>query len=496
MRNMKLTTLGVILSAVLVVCVIGVIAASINSVNSLTRLNDAWNQYETGAAIKADQVAKLNASLGYGGMIHQFKNYILRRDEARIAQVVRMINDSNFVISEYKSLDLNAEETKALDIIAQTVNKYESSLEMAVRMVNEGASSDEIDGRVKIDDGPALRALSVLRSEIDMALASSAEFMHETSDEAITLAEVLASVIGILMVSSVICLIWFFQRRLIGPVKRMTDCMTELAKNKFDVEIPNIDHRDETGDMARAVQVFRANGIHLQQALESIMVTASEITNASREISMGSADLSGRTEQQAANLEETAASMERLAELAGTNASKSEEATNFAETARKRATLGGEVVGKAIAAMEDIKSTSHQISEIIGVIDEFAFQTNLLALNAAVEAARAGDAGKGFAVVASEVGKLALRSSDSAKEIKTLIAGSVNGVNTGSELVGETGEALSAIVESVDEVASVIEGIAQSSHDQAKDIRDISTVLTQMRQCRRWMNKPSHFVFP
>ena len=113
---------------------------------------------------------------------------------------------------------------------------------------------------------------------------------------------------------------------------------------------------------------------------------------------------------------------------------------------RSAAEEGGRVVETAIKAMDEIAQSSKQITDIIGVIDEIAFQTNLLALNAGVEAARAGDAGKGFAVVASEVRALAQRSSEAAKEIKTLIKTSSEHVGSGVKLVGESGQALKRIV--------------------------------------------------
>lgn len=92
--------------------------------------------------------------------------------------------------------------------------------------------------------------------------------------------------------------------------------------------------------------------------------------------------------------------------------------------AKSSAEQTGEVVRKAVSAMERIETSSSEISNIIGVIDEIAFQTNLLALNAGVEAALVGEAGKGFAVVAQEMRELAQRSAKAAKEIKSLIAAS------------------------------------------------------------------------
>jgi len=211
-----------------------------------------------------------------------------------------------------------------------------------------------------------------------------------------------------------------------------------------------------------------------------IKASAREVTNASAEISTSTTDLSQRTEEQAASLEETSASMEEISATVKKNAENAQAANTSAASTRQVADHGGEVVAKAVDAMAKIENSSRKISDIIGVIDEIARQTNLLALNAAVEAARAGEAGRGFAVVASEVRSLAQRSSQAAKDIKDLITSSNGQVKDGVALVNKAGTALTEIVESIKQVASIVADIANASAEQATGIEQVNKALTQM----------------
>ncbi|MCH4544195.1 methyl-accepting chemotaxis protein [Rhizobium changzhiense] len=220
----------------------------------------------------------------------------------------------------------------------------------------------------------------------------------------------------------------------------------------------------------------------LNETMHTVGANARAIGAGANEIRSSADQLSQRTEQQSASVEETAAALEEITTTVRDAAKRAEEASQLVARTRLGAEKSGEVVRKAVSAMQQIEKSSGEISNIIGVIDDIAFQTNLLALNAGVEAARAGEAGKGFAVVAQEVRELAQRSAKAAKEIKALISTSGSHVQTGVSLVGETGKALDAIVAEVQEINQHVHAIAEASREQSIGLQEINTAVNTMDQ--------------
>ena len=413
-------------------------------------------------------------------------------------------------------------------------NAYKPLREEQVSLYKSGG----LDKAAAYFMGPMRSSFKMLTAVTDEAIKYSADGAaaagKDSHDVFVSSRLFVFGALGLAM--ALCCAAWFaIGRSVAKPLLAMTDAMGELAAGNLNAKVLYADQRDEIGKLADAMNAFKnqlaaaehskaeqteiivssigtgldrlAKGdlthrisaalsgpftklkddfnqamTQLQDTMTNIRGNTAQIAAGSGEISHAADDLSRRTEQQAASLEETAAALEEITATVKTTAANAKEARASVSTARAAAEEGGRVVQSATHAMDAIAQSSKKITDIIGVIDEIAFQTNLLALNAGVEAARAGDAGRGFAVVASEVRGLAQRSSEAAKEIKSLINASGEQVGEGVKLVGESGGALINIITQVQHINSLVTEMAQAAEQQSTGIEEVNTAVAQMDQ--------------
>ena len=271
---------------------------------------------------------------------------------------------------------------------------------------------------------------------------------------------------------------WLLSRSITRPLQQAVDIARTIASGDLSHRVA-ASGRDEAGQLMLALKDMTTSLVGI---VENVRRGTDSIAVSSREIAAGNMDLSSRTEQQASSLEETASAMEELTATVKQNAESAQQANQLALSASGVATQGGAVVAQVIDTMGAIDASSRKIVDIISVIDGIAFQTNILALNAAVEAARAGEQGRGFAVVATEVRSLAQRSAAAAREIKGLIADSVEKVETGGKLVVQAGATMQEVVSSVQRVTDIMAEITSASNEQSAGIEQVNQAISLMDQ--------------
>jgi methyl-accepting chemotaxis protein len=299
-------------------------------------------------------------------------------------------------------------------------------------------------------------------------------------------------------------LAFFIGRGILRPLAAMTAAMARLAAGDDKVEVPALGSTDEIGDMARAVEVFKQNGIEVarlaaEQENEHIAreQRTARIETLTKAFEAKAGDLVGHVSAAAAELKATAEAMSETAgqttqqatgvaaaaEEASVNvqtvATAAEElASSIAEISRQ-VTQSAKIAGRAKEealrtdnVVQALADGAQKIGEIVGLISNIAAQTNLLALNATIEAARAGDAGKGFAVVASEVKSLATQTAKATGDIAHQIA----------QIQGTTKEAVASIQgigATVSEISEIAAAIAAAVEEQGAATQDIARNVQQ-----------------
>lgn len=252
--------------------------------------------------------------------------------------------------------------------------------------------------------------------------------------------------------------------------------LTTISEGNLDVEIT----RDYAGDFVKIKD-------SLNRIVDSLNMTMGEVASASanllegaRQVEMASQALASASTEQASAVVQITSSIDGISKNVAENTNDVVKVNGLTQTAKKEADTGSEQMTKMVEAMDDISNSSRNIAKIMKVIDDISFQTNILALNASVEAARAGVHGKGFAVVAEEVRNLASKSSDAASEISEMIDDTINKINNGTTIAAETSEKLTKIVTDIEEIAEVMEHIADMSKDQAQAIDQVDVGIEQI----------------
>ncbi|HOO39464.1 MAG TPA: methyl-accepting chemotaxis protein [Deltaproteobacteria bacterium] len=286
-------------------------------------------------------------------------------------------------------------------------------------------------------------------------------------------------VTALVIIALLVGMIAYLTRRfIIRPINQVAEGLKEAAQGDGDLSMRlEVMSKDEVGELASWFNAFIGN---LEKIITKVKQTALMVDTATQEVSCGVQGLSQMTQEQASAIEEVAATVEEMTSTIKENAESAKDGQVKTREMVDLANKSGEISRELIHSMEDISAVSRKIGDIVVTVNEVAFQTNLLALNAAVEAARAGEHGKGFAVVAGEVRALAQRSADSSKQIKELIEDTVSKISAGDEMVKRTGNSMSQIIVTIEQLSQAMEEITASSSEQARGIDELNRAISQI----------------
>ncbi|MEE9551557.1 MAG: hypothetical protein V3V89_00790, partial [Gammaproteobacteria bacterium] len=288
-------------------------------------IGNEWNSFDRGPAQKGVYLSQLRDAIGYGGMIHQFKDYVLHKDNTGIDNVNNKIDQAKALINEYKKIDVSKNENASLSVLYAIVLNYEDALVKAQQLVNTGSSSNEIDARIGVDDEPALAALKTLDEELIQARTDAKQNINN-SVSGVTRLISTVSIITSVFIFIILVLVVILFKRILYILDSAVENAERIANGDLMGSI-DVTSKDEGGMLLNALENMQSK---LTDVVLGIKTGSDQVDSVSTQLANGNTNLSQRTQQQAASLEEVASSMEEMTSTVNQNADNAQQANQLA----------------------------------------------------------------------------------------------------------------------------------------------------------------------
>jgi methyl-accepting chemotaxis protein len=506
LKNLKIIVrLGAMLGAMLVLmaglAAVGVFGMSGVRESLRTVYEDRVIPLEQLGEIEGDyfkvRIAVMNAA-------HANDVAVINKEAATVAGLVGHATDQ---WKAYLSTYLTPEEKTLADQAQKSLDTYDA---IRGRVLSTLQSGDFAGGKAlaESDGAQALAALmadigKLKQLQVDVA---KAEYEKGGATYQTNRMVMFGGLGGALVLASLVG--WIVGRSITVPLRRIIDVMQALTSGNLAVAVGGVERRDEVGEVARSVEVFKqglAEAERLRQEQEetkkrneaerrramldlaarfegSVGGVVEGVSSAATELQATAQSMSATAEQTTRQSTAVAAASEETTQNVQTVASATEELSASIGEITGQVTESTRIVGEAVTQatatndkVRGLAEAAQKIGDVVNLINDIAAQTNLLALNATIEAARAGEAGKGFAVVASEVKTLATQTAKATEEI----AAQVRAIQ---EATQSSAEAIAGITGTINRVSEISTAIASAVEEQGAATQEISRNVQQAAQ--------------
>ena len=456
-------------------------------------------------------------SIGYGGIIHHFKNFVIRGNYKYIDSIHDIYDHFKECVDAFNAIEsVTEEERRQLQIIADTMERYLSFVPVIAEMEKAGSTVKEIDAVVKIDDSGALEAQDYLNMAFSTFYSQGREEILEQLNLALTQLFIGMGVITVILSILLFLIMRAFRKRMEsfsaitkeiadGDLTRRIDSSTKDVLGKLADNFNRVIDSLKTIliEVGQAASKSSDTGEHLSiQVEETLSATTEisanigsiknqintlndEITNSStavEEILANVTNLSNQIENHASAvtqtstaIEEMTASINSVSKIAGDKKAATDSLVEITNQGEQKVETTNEII-------KEVSNSVDAMLEMISVINSITSQTDLLAMNAAIEAAHAGEFGKGFAVVADEIRKLAESTANNATQISGTLTELIDKINKALEYSSASGKAFVSINEEVKEVVNAFSEITASTDELALASKEMLTSVVSLRQ--------------